>query len=84
MDNNIYSYNGEVINFSEIVLAKPLDNKKIKLLLKGSAGAGSSSKYEIQHRECVIMWPRSVWDAVVADATNVVRYDSKSDKVRID
>ena len=83
MAHNIYSYNGAVITYDEIVFAKPLDDNRIKLLLKGSAGAGSNHKYEIQHREQVICWPRKVWEAVVADAALVVKYDAAQDKAKI-
>ena len=80
---NCYSYNGELVNIDNVQVAIPIDDNHVKLFLKGSAGAGHSHKYGIQHREHVLMWPKEVWDAVVADASHIVTFDEASGKVKI-
>lgn len=80
---NCYSYNGELVNIDNVQVAIPIDDNHVKLFLKGSAGAGHSRKYDIQHREHVLMWPKEVWDAVVADASHIVTFDEASGKVKI-
>ena len=78
-----YSYNGEFVNFDNVQVAVPLAENKIKLLLKGSAGAGHNQKYDIQHREHILKWPLSVWNAVVDHASHVVTLDEETGKVKI-
>ena len=83
MNSNCYSYNGELVNIDNVQVAIPIDDNHVKLFLKGSAGAGHSRKYDIQHREHVLVWPKEVWDAVVADASHIVTFDEASRKVKI-
>ena len=78
-----YSYNGEFVNLDNVQIAIPIDDNHIKLFLKGSAGAGNTRKYDIQHREHVLTWPRKVWDAIIADASHIVTLDEENDKVKI-
>lgn len=66
-----------------VQVAVPIDDNHIKLFLKGSAGAGHGRKYDIQHREHVLTWPKAVWEAIVADASHVVTFDEESGKVKI-
>ena len=80
---NCYSYNGEFVNLDNVQVAFPIDDNRIKIFLKGSAGAGHSHKYDIQHREHVLVWPRKVWDAVIADASHIVTLDANGEKVKI-
>ena len=80
---NGYSYNGEFVNLDNVQVAFPIDDNHIKIFLKGSAGAGHSHKYDIQHREHVLVWPRKVWDAVIADASHIVTLVANGEKVKI-
>ena len=80
---NNYSYNGELVNLDNVQVAIPIDDNHIKLFLKGSAGAGHSSRYDIQHREHILCWPRKVWDAVIEDASKTVTLDEESGKVKV-
>ena len=78
-----YSYNGEFVNLDNVQVAIPIDDNHIKLFLKGSAGAGHSRKYDIQHREHILVWPKEVWEAVIAYASRIVTFDPESGKVKI-
>ena len=78
-----YSYNGVFVNLDNVQVAFPIDENHVKIFLKGSAGAGHNTKYDIQHREHVLVWPREVWDAIVADASHVVTFDAERGKVKI-
>lgn len=80
---NYYSYNGTFVNLDNVQVAVPIDDNHVKLYLKGSAGAGHQYKYDIQHREHVLVWPKAVWDAVIEHASHVVTLDEESGKVKI-
>ena len=62
MNGHIISYKGELINLDNVIYAKPQNDTCIKLFVLGSAGAGRSDSYSVQHREINIYWPRAVWD----------------------
>lgn len=62
MNGHIISYKGEMVNLDNVIYAKPMnDCNGIKLFVVGSAGAGNSSSYSVQHREINIYWPREIW-----------------------
>ena len=62
---HIISYKGEIVNLDNVIYAKPQNEDCIKL---GSAGAGRSDSYSVQHREINIYWPASVWNDLCARA----------------
>lgn len=78
-----YSYNGEFINLDNVILAKPIDDTKVKLFITGSAGAGNSHKYDIQHREHVMIWPKPVWDKIMEESSHSVTFNEETGKVKI-
>ena len=68
MNNHIISYRGEILNLDNIIYAKPISESCIRLELVGSAGAGNSKSYDIQHRQMNLPWPRAVWDELCKKA----------------
>lgn len=79
----MYSYAGEFLNLSNVIFAKPIDDSKVKIYIVGSAGAGNSQKYDIQHREHVLIWPKAVWDKVLEQSTHVISYNEETGKVKV-
>ena len=65
---HIISYKGEIVNLDNVIYAKPQGEDCIKLFVLGSAGAGKSDSYSVQHREINIYWPASVWNDLCARA----------------
>lgn len=73
----IVSYNGEMVNLANVIYAKPQNDGCIKLFVIGSAGAGKSDSYSVQHREINIYWPANVWNSLCAKA-GVIFADEES------
>ena len=82
-NSSFYSYNGEFINLNNVIVAKPIDDTKVKLYITGSAGAGNAHRYDIQHREHVLIWPKAVWEKIMEDSTHVISYNEETNKVKI-
>jgi len=68
MSGPMISYKGELVNLANVIYAKPMNESCIKLYVLGSAGAGHSDSYDIQHREVNLHWPRGVWDELCKKA----------------
>lgn len=68
MNSHIISYKGEMVNLDNVIYAKAQSDSCIKLFVIGSAGAGKSDSYSVQHREINIYWPREVWDELCRKA----------------
>ena len=68
MTGPIVSYRGEILNLANVIYAKPINDSCIRIDLVGSAGAGRSESYDIQHRQMNLTWPRAVWDELCQKA----------------
>lgn len=82
-NDSYYSYNGEFINLNNVIFAKPISDDKVKIYIVGSAGAGNGKKYDIQHREHVLIWPKAVWYKIVSNVSHVVDYNEENGEVAI-
>ena len=79
--NIIISYRGEMVNLANVIYAKPQADNCIKLFVLGSAGAGRSDSYSVQHREINIYWPENVWKTLCEKAGVIFadEYDDNKD-----
>lgn len=68
MNGHIISYKDEMVNLDNVIYAKPQGDNCIKLFVLGSAGAGRSDSYSVQHREINIYWPLEVWNRLCKKA----------------
>ena len=82
MAGNIISYKDEIVNLDNVIYAKPQGDNCIKLFVVGSAGAGRSDSYSVQHREINIYWPLEVWNRLCkkAGVVKLVDEDTYSDQ----
>ena len=64
----IISYKGQILNLANVIYAKPINESCVRVDVVGSAGAGHSNSYDIQHRQMNLPWPRAVWDELCAKA----------------
>lgn len=77
MAGNIISYKDEIVNLDNVIYAKPQNESCIKLFVVGSAGAGRSDSYSVQHREINIYWPLEVWNRLCKKAGVVKLVDEE-------
>lgn len=70
------SYNDEYVNLDNVIYAKRVDDKCVKLYVVGSAGAGRRDSYDIQHREINLYWPADVFEDLCRQAGGVTFYNN--------